>query len=109
MKSQFYIGLAAKQDGDNGKAAKLWQQLLDRAPGDAAWVPAVRQALAKLPGHETAKETARADANAGEAPIAGGPVPGERDIAARPVDQFSPEYTGRKRQIPMAAARTRSG
>jgi cytochrome c-type biogenesis protein CcmH len=47
-KSQFYIGLAAQQDGDKAKAAAIWQDLLKTAPADAPWIPTVRDALAGL-------------------------------------------------------------
>jgi cytochrome c-type biogenesis protein CcmH len=66
-KSQFYLGLAAQQDGDTTKAAAIWQSQLKDAPADAPWAPAVRQALASL---------------GKEAPIAGNAAPSADDIAA---------------------------
>jgi cytochrome c-type biogenesis protein CcmH len=45
-KSRFYLGLAAQQDGDTGKATEIWQKLLKDAPPRAPWLPAVQQALA---------------------------------------------------------------
>jgi cytochrome c-type biogenesis protein CcmH len=45
-KARFYLGLAAQQDGDAGKAADIWQKLLKDAPPGAPWAATVRQALA---------------------------------------------------------------
>lgn len=88
-KSQFYIGLAAKQDGDSAKAAKLWQAMLDKAPAGATWVPAVQQALAKLKG---GSPTAQANPQPGAPPIAGNATPSEQEMAA--ASQMTPAQRG---------------
>jgi cytochrome c-type biogenesis protein CcmH len=88
-KSQFYIGLAAKQDGDGDRAAKLWQAMLDKAPAGAAWVPAVRQALANLRGRSPA---AQVDRQPSVAPIAGNAAPSGQEMAA--ASQMTPEQRG---------------
>jgi cytochrome c-type biogenesis protein CcmH len=47
-RAQFYLGLAAEQDGRAGDAVERWRKLLAQAPADAPWVAYVRQALARL-------------------------------------------------------------
>jgi cytochrome c-type biogenesis protein CcmH len=49
-RAQFYLGLAAEQDGRKDDAAKTWQALVRRAPADAPWLPAVHEALARVGG-----------------------------------------------------------
>jgi cytochrome c-type biogenesis protein CcmH len=48
FKARFYLGMAAEQDGQPQEAARLWHQLLDKAPPDAPWLGVVRQALARV-------------------------------------------------------------
>ncbi|HZP79672.1 MAG TPA: c-type cytochrome biogenesis protein CcmI [Pseudolabrys sp.] len=72
LKSRFYVGMAAEQDGRRDEAAKIWQGMLDGAPRDAPWVPAVRQALA----HIGITAEGSADAKAAE------PGPSAGDVAA---------------------------
>jgi cytochrome c-type biogenesis protein CcmH len=66
LKSRFYMGLAAEQDGLPRKAADIWQGMLKEAPADAPWAPAVREALVRL----------------GEKPVEGGRSPTADDVAA---------------------------
>jgi cytochrome c-type biogenesis protein CcmH len=47
-RAQFYLGLAAEQDGRTTDAVERWRKLLAQAPADAPWTPYVRQALARL-------------------------------------------------------------
>ena len=47
-KASYYLGLAAEQDGKPEEAAKIWRDLLVRAPTDAPWIALVRQALARV-------------------------------------------------------------
>jgi cytochrome c-type biogenesis protein CcmH len=47
-RAQFYLGLAAEQDGRRADAARIWQALAARAPAEAPWLPTVRQALARV-------------------------------------------------------------
>jgi cytochrome c-type biogenesis protein CcmH len=88
-KSQFYIGLAAKQDGDSDKATKLWQAMLDKAPAGATWVPAVQQALAKLKG---GSPTAQANPQPSAPAIAGNAAPSEQEMTA--ASQMTPTQRG---------------
>jgi cytochrome c-type biogenesis protein CcmH len=46
--ARYYLGVAAEQDGDRDKAAKIWRDLVAEAPPGARWVSDVRAALARL-------------------------------------------------------------
>jgi cytochrome c-type biogenesis protein CcmH len=48
LKSKFFTGLAAEQDGKRDEAAKIWRGMLANAAPDAPWREAVEQALARL-------------------------------------------------------------
>ncbi len=48
LKAEFYSGLAAEQDGNRAKAASIWRSMAKRAPADAAWLPMVQEALARV-------------------------------------------------------------
>src|SRR5215510_11353523 len=48
LKATFYTGIAAEQDGDRGKAASIWSEIIDKAPAGAPWLPMVRDALARV-------------------------------------------------------------
>jgi cytochrome c-type biogenesis protein CcmH len=47
-KSQFYLGVAAEQDGQAGEAARIWHDLLAQGPADAPWTGVVQQALSRV-------------------------------------------------------------
>ena len=66
LKSRFYMGLAAEQDGLPRKAGEIWQAMLKEAPADAPWAPSVREALVRL----------------GEKPADGGRSPTADEVAA---------------------------
>jgi cytochrome c-type biogenesis protein CcmH len=68
-KAMFYLGLAAQQDGNAREAARIWHDLIAKAPANAPWLPVVREQLGRI-----------------ENPGAG-PTP--EDMAA--VSQMSPE------------------
>ena len=69
VKAQFFVGVAAQQDGDRGKAAAIWRDMLAKAPAGAPWAETVRQALAGIgesvtaaaPGPTAADVTAAAN------------------------------------------------
>jgi len=48
VSARFYLGVAAEQDGDRAKAAKIWRDLIADAPSGAHWVGDVRTALARV-------------------------------------------------------------
>jgi cytochrome c-type biogenesis protein CcmH len=47
-KAQFYLGLAAEQDGNNEEASRIWRELIAKAPADAPWLVVVHQALERV-------------------------------------------------------------
>ena len=89
FKAQFYLGLAAEQDGNAAEAARLWRALIAKAPADAPWLTVVRQSLARVetPGAEVPAGSSRghapAQAPAAKAPSTAAAAPGPRpeDIA----------------------------
>lgn len=49
-KANYYLGLAAEQDGRNADAATIWRAMLAKAPAEAPWRPLVQSALARVGG-----------------------------------------------------------
>jgi len=49
-KANYFLGLAAEQDGRKTNAAAIWQGMLARAPADAPWRPLVQAALVRVGG-----------------------------------------------------------
>jgi len=49
-KSNYFLGLAAEQDGRKDEAANIWRTLLAKAPADAPWRPLVQSSLARVGG-----------------------------------------------------------
>ena len=47
-KANFFLGLAAEQDGRKADAATTWRGMLARAPADAPWRPLIEAALARV-------------------------------------------------------------
>lgn len=47
-KAQYFLGLAAEQDGKTSEAMSIWRKQLDRAAPDAPWRPLIEQSLARL-------------------------------------------------------------
>jgi cytochrome c-type biogenesis protein CcmH len=76
FKAQFYLGLAAEQEGNTAEAARLWRALIAKAPPDAPWLTVVRQSLARVvhPG---------AEVPTGDVPSAAAPTPTPPAAAAR--------------------------
>ncbi|KIZ42954.1 MULTISPECIES: c-type cytochrome biogenesis protein CcmI [Rhodopseudomonas] len=50
VKSHYFLGLAAEQDGRPKDAATIWRALLEKAPADAPWRPMLQAALARVGG-----------------------------------------------------------
>lgn len=76
VKTRFYLGLAADQDGKRADAEKIWRDLLTNAPVDAPWVPMVRQQLARIapnaaPSNATAPKASAPGPSAGDIEAAG--------------------------------------
>ncbi|OAF10738.1 c-type cytochrome biogenesis protein CcmI [Bradyrhizobium centrolobii] len=53
-KANYFLGLAAEQDGRKDDAANIWRALLAKAPADAPWRPLVQSSLARVGGGSTA-------------------------------------------------------
>jgi cytochrome c-type biogenesis protein CcmH len=51
-KANYFLGLAAEQDGRNADAASIWRDMLAKAPADAPWRPLVQAALVRVGGPE---------------------------------------------------------
>jgi cytochrome c-type biogenesis protein CcmH len=83
LKSQFFTGLAAEQDGHPDKAKSIWQAMLDKAPAGAPWSAMVRQALASLdkPG-QAGQAQAQMQASATPNPTVPGPTTDDMKAAA---------------------------
>ena len=76
FKAQFYLGLAAEQDGKAAEAARIWRELIAKAPPDAPWLTVVREQLSRV-------DPAAAVVPPGTAaPGPGAPGPRPDDIAA---------------------------
>ena len=73
VSARFYLGVAAEQDGDREKAARIWRDLIADAPVGAHWVSDVRTALTRV-------ESIAANEAAGPLP---GPKPAEMVAAAK--------------------------
>ena len=50
VKANYFLGLAAEQDGRKDAAATIWKAMLAKAPADAPWRPLVQAALSRLDG-----------------------------------------------------------
>ena len=49
-RANYFLGLAAEQDGRQADAAAIWRAMLAKAPADAPWRPLVEAALARVGG-----------------------------------------------------------
>ncbi|MBR1168420.1 MULTISPECIES: c-type cytochrome biogenesis protein CcmI [Bradyrhizobium] len=52
-KANYFLGLAAEQDGRKEDAANIWRALLAKAPADAPWRALVQSSLARVGGGGT--------------------------------------------------------
>jgi cytochrome c-type biogenesis protein CcmH len=78
VQATFFLGVAAQQDGNDAEAARIWRDLVARAPPNAPWLPMVRERLARV-----APETA---------PPPAAPGPTAEDVAA--AQDMPPEARG---------------
>ena len=49
-RANYFLGLAAEQDGRQADAAAIWRAILAKAPADAPWRPLVQAALTRVAG-----------------------------------------------------------
>jgi cytochrome c-type biogenesis protein CcmH len=71
VKANYFLGLAAEQDGRAPEAASIWRAMLAKAPSDAPWRPLVQAALARVgdssaPGPSAGAVAAAKDMNEGD-------------------------------------------
>jgi cytochrome c-type biogenesis protein CcmH len=71
VKTRFYLGLAADQDGKRADAEKIWRDLLTNAPPDAPWAPMVRQQLARIAPNAAVPDAKTPGPSAGDVEAAG--------------------------------------
>lgn len=50
LKANYFLGLAAEQDGRKAEAAAIWRGMLEKAPASAPWRQVVQTSLARLSG-----------------------------------------------------------
>jgi cytochrome c-type biogenesis protein CcmH len=81
-KAQFYVGLAAEQDGNNEEASRIWRGLIVKAPADAPWLVVVYQALERVDPQAAAALAAVPNAAAPKAVPKVEPGPRPDDVAA---------------------------
>jgi cytochrome c-type biogenesis protein CcmH len=65
-KANYFLGLAAEQDGRKDDAATIWRALLEKTPADAPWRPLVQSSLARV-GGSAEPATSPLQANGGSA------------------------------------------
>jgi cytochrome c-type biogenesis protein CcmH len=53
VKANYFLGLAAEQDGHSAEAASIWRTMLEKAPPNAPWRPLVQSALVRVGGSPT--------------------------------------------------------
>ena len=62
-KANYFLGVAAEQDGRPRDAAAIWRAMLAQAPADAPWRPVVTAALARVdPGKDSGKTAGKGPA-----------------------------------------------
>jgi len=86
-KANFFLALAARQDGRPQEAIAIWQKMLRDAPGGAPWVALVKRALAQSGANQAGAEKSGADASDRAKPddagaLTPGPTAGEVAAAA---------------------------
>ena len=65
-KANYFLGVAAEQDGRPRDAAAIWRAMLAKAPADAPWRPVVTAALARVDSGKT--PVAKSQASPGKGP-----------------------------------------
>jgi len=88
FKAQFYLGLAAEQDGKAAEAARMWRELIAKAPPDAPWLTVVREQLSRVdPAAAVAPPGNPAPGTAARGLGAPGPRPDDIAAAGQMTDQ----------------------
>jgi cytochrome c-type biogenesis protein CcmH len=55
VQARYFLGLAAEQDGNHGRAATIWRELVASAAPGAPWVDDLRAAIARVEGDAPAR------------------------------------------------------
>ncbi|MGH6770103.1 MAG: c-type cytochrome biogenesis protein CcmI [Xanthobacteraceae bacterium] len=63
VRTRYFLGLAAEQDGKPDAAAAIWRAMLASAPPDAPWIQVVRNALMRVGGAGPNEEQVAAAGN----------------------------------------------
>lgn len=79
VKAQYYVGLAAEQDGKPQDAARIWRDLLEKAPPNAPYRPLIQDSLARVDPQS-------------QAPASTTDGPSAEDVAG--AQQLTPEQRG---------------
>lgn len=82
VKSRYFLGLAAEQDGRRADAAAIWSQMLQEAPADAPWRPMLEAGLTRLGVTPPAASSAAAPATTSPRLAPPAPGPTAQDVAA---------------------------
>jgi cytochrome c-type biogenesis protein CcmH len=48
VKANYFMGLAAEQDGRKADAATIWRTMLEKSPADAPWRPLLQESLVRV-------------------------------------------------------------
>ena len=80
VRTRYFLGLAAEQDGRPKDAAEAWRALLAEAAPDAAWTGFVRESLARVDPSAAASQSGP---NAGDIAAASEMSPEQRDTMIR--------------------------
>ena len=80
VRSRYFIGLAAEQDGRPQEAAAAWRTLLAEASADAAWAGFVRESLARV---DPAATSSQPGPSADDVAAAGEMSPEQRNTMVR--------------------------
>ena len=84
IRATYFVGLAAEQDGRTADAARIWRDMLAKAPANAPYRPLIQQSLARVdPGSGADSQSAAIE------PKAQQPGPSAEDVAAS--QQLTPE------------------
>jgi cytochrome c-type biogenesis protein CcmH len=84
--ARFYEGLAAEQDGKPAEAAGIWRGMLEASSETAAWVPTVREALARVAPSNAAGSAAGAS---GPNSTTAGPQPNQDEMIRGMVERLA--------------------
>jgi len=80
-RANYFLGLAAEQDGRPADAARIWSAMVAQAPADAPYLPMLKAAIARAEAAAGAGPVARAPGGAPSGAPGGAPGPTAADVA----------------------------